>query len=307
MLPLPKAEYEAPRTVDEAVRLLAEPGAMPISGGTDLIPSIKHRLFEPSLYVSTRRIAGLADIVEGPDGTLRIGAAATLRAVARHPLVLARYSALAAACGTVATPTIQNMATIGGNVMLDTRCLYYNQPAGWRAALGGCLKAEGEVCHVARTGAGCYAASSADTSPVLWCYGARLRLLSAEGPRELAISELFGEDGREPVRLRPGELLTELVLPRVEFPVVHRKLRRRGAIDYGLLLVAVRREGEGATAVLSALGPRPVEVHAERAEDLPELAWRAARPLNTHAVSTGWRKHMVRVEVRRALEACPAP
>lgn len=303
MLPLPEFAFEAPDRLEDALALAALPGSRLLAGGTDLLPSLKHRLFRPERLVWLGRLPGLAGLRE-EGGELVIGAMSSLAEVAADRRVIARWPALAAACRTVATPTLQGMGTLGGNVMLDTRCLYYNQPAGWRAALGGCLKAEGEVCHVARTGAGCYAASSADTNPVLWCYGARLRLISVEGPRELAISELFGEDGREPVRLCPGELLTELVLPRVEFPVVHRKLRRRGAIDYGLLLVAVRREGEGATAVLSALGPRPVEVHAERAEDLPELAWRAARPLNTHAVSTSWRKHMVRVEVGRALASC---
>lgn len=300
MLPLPKAEYEAPRTVDEAVRFLAEPGAMPISGGTDLIPSIKHRLFEPSLYVSTRRIAGLADIVEGPDGTLRIGAAATLRAVARHPLVLARYPALAAACGTVATPTIQNMATIGGNVMLDTRCLYYNQPEGWRTALGYCLKKQGTVCHVAPKGAGCYAAHSADTVPVLWLLGATLELAGPGTTRRVPITALYGEDGRYDRMLKRGQLLTQIVLPPAQSPIAHRKVRTRAAIDYALLLAAVQVDGGEGRAVLSAIGPRPIEVRAPVA-DLAEAAFKACQPLTTHAAAPPWRKRMVRVEVSRAL------
>lgn len=304
MLPFPAFDLETPRRLDEALALAATPGSRLLAGGTDLLPSMKHRLFRPDLLIS---LAGVGELRGQRDegGGLAVGAMTTLAELARDPRVLARYPALAAACRTVATPTIQGMGTLGGNVMLDTRCLYYNQPAGWRAAIGGCLKAEGSVCHVARTGAGCYAVSSSDTVPALWLYGARLRLASVAGIREIALPELFGEDGREWVRLRPGELLVEVLLPPPGEPVVHRKLRLRGAIDYGLLLVAVRREGRGARAVLSALGPRPVEIVAEDAEDLPEIGWGAARPLGTHAAPATWRKAMVRVELRRALGAIP--
>jgi 4-hydroxybenzoyl-CoA reductase subunit beta len=195
------------------------------------------------------------------------------------------------------------MATLGGNLMLDTRCLYLNQPDGWRTAIGGCLKCDGNVCHVALSGRGCYAAHSADTVPVLWLMGARLRLVSAQGDRLLSLPDLYTDDGIRRTTLARGEMIHSIHLPQPRGFVSHRKLRLRGSIDYPLLLTAVRREGAGATAVLSALSPRPIEVHAEKASDLPDLAWAAARPLNTHSVSTTWRKHMVRVEVQRVLEA----
>jgi len=304
MLPFPAFDLEMPRRLDEVLALAATPDSRLLAGGTDLLPSMKHRLFRPDLLISLTNVAELSGIREEAGG-LVIGATTTLSQVARDPRVQARYPALVDACRGVATPTIQGMGTLGGNVLLDTRCLYYNQPAGWRAAIGGCLKAEGSVCHVARAGTGCYAASSADTVPALWLYGARLRLASKAGVREIALSGLYAEDGRDVTRLLPGELLVELLLPPPEAPVVHRKLRLRGAIDYGLLLVAVRREGRGARAVLSALGPRPLEIVAEDAADLPELGWVAAKPLGTHAAPATWRKAMVRVELRRALAAFP--
>ena len=195
------------------------------------------------------------------------------------------------------------MGTIGGNLMLDTRCLYLNQPDGWRTAIGGCLKCEGNTCHVAVTGSGCYAAHSADTVPVLWIMGASIRVVSADGERTIPLPELYSTDGIRRHTLKRGELIHSLLLPSPRGFVSHRKLRLRGAIDYPLLLTAVRREGAGARAVLSALGPRPIVIEADLAADLPELAWAAAKPLNTHSVATTWRKHMVRVEVARALEA----
>lgn len=300
MLPLPSFSFEAPDRWEDALALAHAPGSRLLAGGTDLIPSLKHRLFQPEVLVSLARLPDLADVRE-EQGGLSIGAMCTLRELSAHPIVLHRYPALAAACLTVATPTLQRMATLGGNLMLDTRCVYYNQPDGWRESLGGCLKADGQVCHVAPAGTGCYAAHSADTVPALWLYGATVELRSRRGTRRVPVAALYGDDGRTWLRVQPGEILARVHLPPAGGPVVHRKVRLRGTIDYGALLVAVRREGEGARAVLSALGPRPVEVHADRAEELPELAWRAARPLNTHVVSTTWRKHMARVEVRRAL------
>ncbi|MFT4974487.1 MAG: 4-hydroxybenzoyl-CoA reductase subunit beta [Myxococcota bacterium] len=301
MLPFPAFSYEAPDTLDDALALSAEEGVQIVAGGTDLLPSIKHRLFAPRALLSLRRL-GLDGIEDTGVGGLHIGATATLRQVRRDHRVSARYPALAAACATVGTRTIQEMGTLGGNVMLDTRCLFYNQPAGWRDAIGGCLKADGHICHVAPRGKGCYAAHSADTIPTLWLYDAVLEFASLRGPRRVAIRDLFDEDGRSWLKVEGDELLTAIHLPPPPAEVVvHRKLRLRGAIDYGLLLVAVQRQGLGARAIISAVGPRPIAVSVAAADDLPEAARKAAQPLNTHAIATTWRKHMISVEVRRAL------
>lgn len=315
MLPLPDFSLHRPDRLDDALGLLAADGVRVIAGGTDLLPSMKHRLFTPDALVSLGALPGLSDVVETADGGLRIGARATLRAIRRHPFVGEHYPGLRDACATVATSTIQAMATLGGNVMLDTRCLYYNQPAGWRASIGGCLKADGEVCHVAPKGRGCYAAQSSDTVPALILYEAELELHSAAGGmRTLALADLFApaepdghHDGRDWLRIRPDELLTAIVLPPPGSAVCHRKVRARGAIDYGLLLVAVQRHGKGGRAVVGAVGPGPIVVEADHIHDLPEAAWKAAMPLSTHAWASTWRKHMVRVEVKRAIAELGVP
>ena len=127
-------------------------------------------------------------------------------------------------------------------------------------------------------------------------------IMGAKGERRLPIAELYdGEDGRSWLRLEPGEIITRVCIPLSTPKIVHHKVRLRGAIDYGALLLAVQRVEGGARAVLSALGPAPVAVEVGNAADLEDAAHRAARPLNTHVVETGWRKHMVRVAVRRAL------
>ncbi|MDP2311762.1 MAG: FAD binding domain-containing protein [Pseudomonadota bacterium] len=303
MLPFAPFSLEAPDTWATAHGLLAEPGARLVAGGTDLLPSMKHRIFRPGVLVSTRRLPGLRSVVEAPDGGVLLGAGLTLREVSRLPVVRSRYPALAAACATVATPTIQAMATLGGNIMLDTRCVYYNQPEGWRAGIGGCLKCDGSVCHVAPKGRGCYAAHSADTVPALWLYGAHLAFTSAAGPRTLPLDEMYQDDGIAWHLAAAGEVLTHVSLPPPAALVIHRKARTRAAIDYGFLLVAAARADTGYRAVVSAVGPRPIEVAGDTPEALADAAFAAVQPLGTHLQPAPWRKKMVRVEVRRAAEA----
>jgi 4-hydroxybenzoyl-CoA reductase subunit beta len=302
MLPFPSFKLERPDKLTDLIALAAIPDARLVAGGTDLLPNLKHRIEKPPIVVAMTRVDGLHGITQ-TDDELVIGATTTLSEVAAHPSVVRHYPALADACRTVATSTIQEMGTLGGNVMLDTRCRYLNQPDGWRNAIGGCLKCDGNVCHVAPSGSGCYAAHSADTVPVLWVMGAQLTLISENGERKIAISDLYQEDGIHRTSLQRGEILTAIHLPTPRGFVAHRKLRLRGSIDYPLLLCAVRREGSGATAVLSAIGPQPIVIQVDRASELVEAAWAATKPLNTHMASTSWRRHMVRVEVKRALEA----
>ena len=240
-------------------------------------------------------------VVAGESGALVVGAGLTLRHIATHPDVLLHHPALAAAARSVATPTIQAMATLGGNLMLDTRCVYYNQPSGWRAALGGCLKCEGTICHVAPKGKGCYAAQSADTVPVLSLLGAVAVFEALSGTVRVPVAELYDGDGRDWITAPRGSLLTHVELPAPQNPIAYRKLRQRGAIDYGLLLTAVQRNEGGFRAVISAVGPAPISVSAPDGASLEEAAYAAVQPLATHLPAATWRKKLVRVEVRRAV------
>ena len=303
MLPFPVFAHVAPTSVSAAVAAIASPGARVVAGGTDLLPSMKHRLFEPTLLVSTRRIAGLRDVGRADVGGMWLGSGLTLREVSRLPEVKAEYPGLVAACRSVATPTIQAMATLGGNVLLDTRCMYYNQPQGWREALGGCLKKDGSVCHVAPRGRGCYATCSADTVPTLVLLGAEVELVSTRAVRRVPVAELYREDGIAPIRMEPDELLTRVWLPRSAGATVHRKLRPRQAIDYAQLLVAAGGQKGAYTVVLGAVTSSPVRVSGADAEAVAEAAWRAVQPLATQLSAATWRKKMVRVETRRAVEA----
>jgi 4-hydroxybenzoyl-CoA reductase subunit beta len=324
MLRLPPFRYHRPATLDEAVSLLGEHAGdvLPVAGGTDLIPNMKHRLFEPGHLVGLKGIAELGGIRK-EDGWLRIGAAETLSSVAGDPDVKERTPSLADAAAHVAGPQIRNTGTLGGNLCLETRCTYYNQTAFWRGALGYCLKKDGTVCHVTKVGKKCVAAHSADTPPVLMTLEAVAVLTGPRGRREIPVRDFFVADGIANTRRDVDEIVTEVRIPLTSSNrrSAYAKLRQRGAIDFPLLTVAVAADLEddditvrSITGVVTALGSRPRELSGwgEVAEGrtldddvVAELAGRAYKqchPLENIIVDPEWRRAMVPVYVRRALE-----
>lgn len=325
MLRLPPFEYHRPQSLDEAVGLLAELGdeAMVVAGGTDVVPNMKHGLHEPRHLVSLRRVPELRG-VGNDQGGLRIGATETLSAIGDHPEVRGRVPALAEAARQVAGPQIRNVGTLGGNLCLDTRCTYYNQSRFWRQSLGYCLKKDGDTCHVTQVGKKCVAAHSADTPPVLWALGATVGLASAAGPREVSVEDFFVADGIRNTVREPGEIVTGVRIPPPDGRVrmAYRKVRPRGSIDFPVLTIAVvaavdpLEDGDRirtVRVVVSALGSRPREVSGLEdvsgrrldGETMAEVARRAhqqCRPLTNIIVDPEWRRAMVPVHVRRALE-----
>jgi len=323
VLRLPPYRYHRPATVDDAVALLERHAgdAMVVAGGTDLLPNMKHRLFEPGHLVALKGIGELRGIRE-EDGRLRIGAAESLTSVAGDPLVRGRFPALAEAAAHVAGPQLRNMGTLGGNVCLDTRCTYYNQTAFWREALGFCLKKDGTVCHVTKVGKKCVAAHSADTPPVLMVLDASVVLVGPRGTREVPVRDFFLADGIVNTRREADEILTEVRLPlaAARRRTAYAKLRQRKAIDFPLLTVAVSADvDDGGTVrslegVVTGLGSRPRELAGwseaatgrrlddELLDELAERAHKQCHPLENVIVDAEWRRAMVPVYVRRALE-----
>jgi 4-hydroxybenzoyl-CoA reductase subunit beta len=246
----------------------------------------------------------------------------TLRTLERDTELCARLPALWEAVESISTPLLRNMGTIGGNVCLDTRCTYVNQNFEWRRAINHCLKCEGDTCWTAPGSTKCWAVNSSDGVPVMMALGARFRLLSVDGEREVTADEMYDiEDGREWLTRRPDEVLTDVLIPPQNGArSVYLKLRRRGSIDFPVLGVALRVDAPGgkvkrADLVLNAVGPAPVRcTEAERLlkgsalddetiAEAAKLARKAAKPLENTDYMPSWRKKMVPVFVKRALEA----
>lgn len=322
MLRLHPYIYHKPGSVQEALALLAEHegDVMPIAGGTDLVPNMKHGLFTPAHLVSLRRIPEMKG-VEEVSGGVRIGAAETLDTLSRNPFLAERFPSLVRACSLVSGPQLRRAGTIGGNICLDTRCTYYNQTYFWRKALGFCLKKDGDLCHVVKGGTRCVAAHSADVPPALVTLGAVLHIVGPEGSREIPIDGFFTSDGIWNRRMSADEILIAVQVPNPS-PTARfafEKLRPRDSIDFAQvnLAVAIDFADDGTVRTLdmvaSALGsyPRRIgkvdDIAAGRTltpdliEELAMQAFRQCHPLDNIPSDTEWRRAMVPVLVRRAL------
>ena len=322
MMRLPKFRYYSPRTVAEAVAIRADagPDGAYVAGGTDLYPNMKRRQQTPKVVVGLSRIPELARLREREDGRLALSAGLLLSQVEHDPRVRRVYRGLAHAVSEISTPPLRNMGTLGGNLLLDTRCNYYDQNYEWRKAIDFCMKKDGTICWVAPGSPKCLAVQSADTVPVLIAMGARAVLSSREGEREIAVEDLYRNDGIDYLRKTPEELLTEVLLPPGNgWRASYRKLRRRGAFDFPVLSVgaAVWLDGGRVTSarlVLGGVASAPVRLSAAetvltgRPLDKESIAAAAAaaagpsRPMDNTDFSFLWRKSMTSRFVARALE-----
>ncbi len=322
MLRLPEFNYLRPRSLREATKVLADLGsdAMVVAGGTDVYPKMKRGQFTPRHLVSLRTLRELKGIRQTQEG-LWIGAGESLTAVSNHRLIAKHFPALAHAAESVSTPQLRNMGTIGGNVLVDTRCNYYDQTFFWRQAVGFCMKKDGQICLVAPGSAKCLAIASSDTSPVLVSLGAVAVLVSKQGERRVQLEELYRDDGIDYSTKASDEVLKGLVIPKAALGRrnVYLKLRRRGSFDFPILGVAVTLDiGDGgvcrdARVVLTAVASAP-KVITEAATLLegkqitPELidaaadaAAKTAHPLDNADLDYWYRKRMAKVYTQRAL------
>jgi 4-hydroxybenzoyl-CoA reductase subunit beta len=323
MMRLPKFTYRVPKKVSDAVKMIADAGpeAMFVAGGTDLYPNMKRRQQTPRTVISVTRLRELHDVRQDAGGGLVIGASVSLTDVVDHPLIRREYMVVADAARTISTPLLRNMGTIGGNLLLDTRCNYYDQNYEWRRGINFCMKKDGDICWVAPSSPKCWAVNSSDLAPVMVALGAKLRLVSAGGERMVPASDIYNNDGINYLNKRPDELLTEIHLPpRNGLRAVYKKLRRRGSFDFPVLGVAAAldldqdRKVKNARLILGGVAPAPVEVkeaeavligeplNQERIDAAAEACYLKARPLDNTDFMMNWRKQMARPYVLRALE-----
>ena len=292
---------------------------MPLAGGTDLLPNMKRRQQVPHTLLSLRQIDALRSM-EFADSGARLGACLTLSDVASDTRFRNGATALAQAAAQVATPQIRNMATLGGNLCLDTRCNYYDQSYEWRKAINFCMKKDGVTCWVAPSSPKCMAVSSTDTAPALMALGARVRLVSQSGEREISLADLYNNDGMNYLHRRPDEILAEVLLDSLhDWRSTYWKLRRRGSFDFPVLSVAAAaRFGNNgvmdeARIVIGSAASRPLVAEEaakflvgrsltnEAIAEAAALAARIAKPLDNTDFDMSWRKKVTAEFVTYAL------
>lgn len=314
---LPQFRLAAPLTVAEAVAAYRDhPGSRFVAGGTDLLVNMRRGISSPEWLVDLSGIDELAEIRIGDDG-VTIGAGVTIAALAGNDVIVARYRALAQAAAAIAGPGHRAMGTVGGNLCLDTRCIYYNQSEWWRSANAYCLKNRGDTCHVAPQGQRCHAAFCGDLAPALLALGAEIDISSVRGTRRIFLSQLYVEDGRAHLALADGELVTAVHLRPDPPPSAYAKIRTRAAIDFPLAGVAAALETSGADIVslrlaLTGTNSRPfllagTEAFAGRCIDdkmlneVDRLVQKQVQPMRTTITSANYRRVAAAALARRLI------
>jgi 4-hydroxybenzoyl-CoA reductase subunit beta len=312
-------ELHRPTTVEETVRLAGELAGKfdYLAGGTDLLPNYK-------MHINLRpHLVSLEDVAELRTRTdERWGAMLRLADLERDPAIRENWPAIADAVGEVATPLVRASGTLGGNLLVETRCFFFNQSHFWRESLGFCLKADGDRCHVVPQKERCYATFSGDLAPALLVADAEVEVAGPDGRRRIPLGALYdlAGDGIQRLRIAPGELIVAVHLP----PSArgqrgrYKKLRVRPAFDFPELGVAVsaRWKGERVESLRLAVGgvdpyPRRFDELTEpllgstltdaQVRDLAEEVGRRVRPVHNTFLLPDYRKRMVPVYVRRAI------
>jgi 4-hydroxybenzoyl-CoA reductase subunit beta len=275
---LPEFELLRPTTVDEALKArAAHPDSRLLGGGTDLVVNIRRGIVAPSVLIDMNHLGELRTI-KADERTIELGASVKLADVAEHPQIIKHYPVVAEAAGFIAGPTHRNMGTVGGNICLDTRCIYYNQSEWWRSANNHCLKTTGTICHVAPKSRGvCFATFSGDLAPALLTLGADVDLAGPAGRRTVPlgciyigysrqdqpVTETLG-DGKYYLSLRKGEFVTAVRAKNTPgLRSAYDKIRIRRSIEYPVagVAVALRRDGENLVdlrVAFTGTNPRPV-------------------------------------------------
>ncbi len=313
--PLTEFRLAQPGTVKEAIAAcLKHPGSRYVAGGTDLVVNMRRGINNPDLLVDLSGIDELTEIKIDGRG-VAIGAGVTIAALASNAAIASQYRALAQAAAAIAGPGHRAMATVGGNLCLDTRCIYYNQSEWWRSANAYCLKNRGDVCHVAPQGQRCHAAFSGDLAPALLVYGAEVDIAGPQGQRRISLSDLYVEDGKAHLALAAGELIVAVHVPAAAPLAAYEKVRVRGAIDFPLAGVAVALAVSGANIgslriALTGTNSRPfllagTEAFAGRPVDekllqeIDRLVQKQVQPMRTTIASANYRRVAAAALARR--------
>lgn len=304
---MPEFRLARPRAVAEAIAARREHGdGAWLAGGTDLLVNLRHGLEAPPLLIDLSEVEELQGLEIGHSGA-RIGAGVSIKEVETNVDVARHYRAVQQAAAAIAGPGLRRMGRVGGNLCLDTRCVYYNQSEWWRNANGYCLKHRGEICHVAPQGKRCHAAYSGDLAPALLAFGAEIEIAGHGGRRRIPLAQLYVEDGRAHLALEESEIIVAVHLPAPgSLTSAYRKVRVRDAIDFPLAGVAVALALDGKTVkdlriALTGTNSRPFllegtqDLHGKAVNDdtlmqIDRLVQKQVQPMRTTMVSAQYRR-----------------
>ena len=312
---LPEFAFEKPASAEAAVAAMAaNPAARLVAGGTDLLPNMRRGLIETDAVIDISAIDEMRTIVVDDVG-LSVGASVRLEELAADETVRRDYSAIGEAAASVAGPTQRAMATVGGNICLDTRCMFYNQSEWWRVSNDYCLKYKGEICHVVPTSKQCYAAYSGDLAAAMLLFDAAVEIADKDGRRSMPLTDLFNDDGEHYLNLPKGALVVALHVPKPGAGARSRydKIRVRQSIDFPLagVAVAIAADGTGLRMGLTGTNCRPMLLEIEgdyagglsdeEAEAIEKQVQKTVSPVRTTLIQPQYRRRAIAAKAVRAV------
>jgi 4-hydroxybenzoyl-CoA reductase subunit beta len=297
--------YNRPTDMGEAVRLYqaSQGEAVYLSGGTDLIPRIKLGLEKPQAVIDLKGLGSLRRVEDQGDW-IRIGPLARLFELKQNQLIRAYAPALRASLEATSCESLQMRGTIGGNLLQNTRCLFYNQSEFWRRSKGFCLKMGGEQCNAVPGAKQCFANYLSDNAPALCSLSAEVEFYGPEGVRRMPLEDLYSDRADRPFDVQPSEILSAIFIPKKKGAGGYEKLRVRGAIDYPLLGVAITLADGTVRLVVGALGPKPLVFETSKLSrravmETAQAVLKQVRPVGNTVVEPDYRKRMIPVLVGR--------
>ena len=316
---LPPFEIHTPSSLEEAIKIsekIKSEGFDYISGGTDLLQNYKNRLNVKPHLISLKEVKELNFIKEN-----EIGALSTLDSITTNKKIKKNFTGLFEACSQVGSILVRKTATIGGNLLIDNRCYFYNQTAFWRTSLGSCLKAESDECRVIPQKEYCVATFSSDSAPMLVAVNAKYELHGSKGSRIIDSGNFYRHDGIRRNIKQKNEIITKIILPKniKETKTGYEKLRIRDTFDYPLVSVAgslqknSKNKIKKIKIVLGAVGTYPIDndeitdafkgekVSENLIDEISEKIQKKAQPYNNLTLPVGYRKKMIGVLCKRLI------
>ena len=313
---LPKFEYLEPKDINEAVAFLQrDPEVKILAGGTDLLINMKHRVELPTAIVNLKGLDGL-NYIRQDDGNLCIGGLTNLKHIYHEPLIKEKLPVLAEASSAVGSYHHQTMGTLAGNICQQNRCKFFNQSQWWRSSRPTCFKAGGEICHVVNKKQLCYSTYCGDVAPALLVLNAKLVIQGPGGLREIFIEELFSGDGKQPLNLNTGEIITEIIIPQEAMNGIssYAKFANRESIDFPIVGTAfwASLEKQQYRVAFTSVDCKPVranqveaalngrDLSSDSLEAACDLAAKEAKPLKTSVYSPSYKRRVMGLLLKEA-------
>lgn len=301
-------KYLQPKSIGEALNFstLHRKDFKYIAGGTDVISNDFQGNNASECLIDITGIDELKQ-VEKADGFLKIGSLVKLSELKNHSEIKSEFPALIEAADSVGTPLIRNSATIGGNLLCENRCIYFNQSEWWRKSVGFCLKCSGDTCIVTGTDKACYSEFISDTAPVLISFDAKLELADSKGEKTVRLEDIYTGDGVKPINLDDISIIKSILLPLNKgYRSIFRKVRQRESLEFTSLTSAVTIDKDNnLRIVLSGVDPMPVVVTGTTESNKDELIKKAlskSRSVDNEMLTRKYRRDLIIVALSESLE-----